>query len=215
MKKSDDYTNACKHLTLEKNGVFFQIGTNDGVDGFRELVHDFTPSHTFLIEPWSQLNENIRNSYDNVNYTLINCIVSDKNNEYVDLFLPDNNTSRLRHATTLPLDDWNKEKLTPVKIISRNFNDICLEHQITEIELLFIDTEGCDFKILDSINFDNICIKNIVHESWLFETEKFYTQYEEKNLLGKAGQNYIKKKLTNKNYSYNTDGRNCYYTLKK
>ena len=44
-----------KYLNINPGKVFFQIGTNTGVDEFRELVGKHTPSVVVLVEPWQKL----------------------------------------------------------------------------------------------------------------------------------------------------------------
>jgi len=46
----------------------------------------------------------------------------------------------------------------------KTFSDICEKYSICEIDYLFIDTEGYDYKIINSINFSDIQINKIKFE---------------------------------------------------
>jgi hypothetical protein len=202
-----------KYLNINHNKVFFQIGTNTGVDEFRELVSKHTPSFVVLVEPWQEFNESIEKSYLNINKKLINGVVDIDHNKHSTIYLPDNNKARKAHSTLIPMQDWDGNKLTGYPVTTYNFNIICQEEAITEIELLMIDTEGYDFTILDSIDFTKIDIKNIIHESWEFNTESCYENHENINLLGIKGQQYIKNKLLKLGFTYKgIHNNNCIFT---
>ena len=205
-----------KYLNINPGKVFFQIGTNTGVDEFRELVGKHTPSVVVLVEPWQEFNESIEKSYININKKLINGVVGIEHNKHSTIYLPDNNEARKAHSTLIPMQDWDVNKLTGHPVTTYNFNIICQEEAITEIELLMIDTEGYDFTILDSIDFTKIDIKNIIHESWEFNTESCYEKYENINLFGIKGQQYIKDKLLKLGFTYKgTHDNNCIFTKDK
>jgi len=205
--KMQEYTN------IDHNKVFFQIGTNTGVDEFRELVGKYTPSFVVLVEPWCEFNASIEKSYLNINKKLINGVVGRDHNKQSIIYLPDNNKDRRAHSTLIPMQDWDYDISPGYPTTTYNFNNICQEEGITEIELLMLDTEGYDFIILDSINFTKINVKNIIHESWEFNTESCYKNYEDVNLLGVKGQQYIKNKLLKLGFTYNgIHNNNCFFT---
>ena len=201
MNEEENYDNIKKYLDLQSNKLFFQIGTNDGNDAFRLLVEEYEPEKIFLVEPWGSLYEKIHKSYSGKNYTLIEGVIHDKKEDETVLYFPDDAFNCTGNSTLVPMQNWNKEKLTPRKAPAYNFNDICQEHNITEIEFLMLDTEGFDNIILNSINFNKVKINNIMTENFNFDTEECYTDYyKERNLLGKIGMDNIYKKLTKLNY---------------
>ena len=68
-------------------------------------------------------------------------------------------------------------KPTTKKIITTTFNSLCEQLSITNIELLFIDTEGVDYEILNSIDLSKIDINNIIFEYWPHENDDLNSQY--------------------------------------
>ena len=194
------YSDAKKHLDLKTNKIFFQIGTNNGKDDFRELVEVYEPKKTFLVEPWSQLWDSIHESYSGKDHTLIKGVIHDKEEGNALLYFPENDFKRPQHSTLTPMADWNKKDLQPVSVHAYNFNDICSDQNITEIELLMVDTEGFDYCILQSIDFNKVKINNIITENFGFDTETCYYEYKQRDLFGKAGMDNIYKKMAKLNY---------------
>ena len=70
------------------------------------------------------------------------------------------------------------------------FNDLIKEYSIGSIEMLQIDIEGAEYKIMKSINYDELSINQI-----LFESKHFDGTFKEGERLDE-----IKKLLTSKNY---------------
>ena len=200
MNEEENYNAAKKYLDIQSNKLFFQIGTNDGNDAFRLLVEEYQPKKTFLVEPLEGLYSKIHESYKGKNYNLIEGVVHYKEVGEVDLYFPENDSSRTQHSTLAPMTNWNKQELQPVTVSAYNFNDICVEHNIKEIELLMLDTEGFDFAILNSIDFSTVKINNIITENFGFDTKACYTEYKDKEFFGKTGMDNIHKKLTKLNY---------------
>jgi FkbM family methyltransferase len=75
-----------------------------------------------------------------------------------------------------------------IKITSRDFNDLLRSHQITRIDYLSIDTEGADFQVLSSVDFDAFDIRVISIENTCFGDRiiSFLSKrgYELKAILG-------------------------------
>tara|TARA_R100001163_G_scaffold49923_1_gene37569 strand:- start:367 stop:1014 length:648 start_codon:yes stop_codon:yes gene_type:complete len=208
-----NYNAAKSYLNLQSNKLFFQIGTNDGNDAFRLLVEDYQPKKTFLVEPWEDLYSKIHESYKGKNYNLIEGVVHDKERGEANLYFPENDFNRPQHSTLAPMTNWNKQKLRPVTVSAYNFNDICVEHNIKEIELLMLDTEGFDFAILNSIDFSKVKINNIITENFGFDTETYYTEYKDKKFFGKTGMDNIYKKIAKLNYKILKFKRDTFFQL--
>ena len=77
-----------------------------------------------------------------------------------------------------------------IEIPYLTFSDLVNKYSIASIDMLHIDVEGAEFKILNSINFERIFIKKII-----FEFKHFDGTFKEGPKL-----NLIKKKITNSNY---------------
>lgn len=56
-------------------------------------------------------------------------------------------------------------KINKIRMKTRSLNSICREHKINHIDLLAIDTEGSEKKIIEAIDFEKISIDVIVVEN--------------------------------------------------
>lgn len=70
-----------------------------------------------------------------------------------------------------------KSTVKTKKIKTITFNKFCHDYNIDEIEYLFIDTEGLDYEILNSIDLDKIDIKTIVFEEWSVDDDDLNKKY--------------------------------------
>jgi hypothetical protein len=211
--------------------VYFQIGTNNGKDLFRELIKNKKPDIIILVEPNELLISSIKKNYDNIeNVNIYNKAIYYNSNEVVELFIPAKNgiigtkadngiTYSDVHFSLLPMNDWgNKDDMVKIKATTITFDDICKIHNITEIEYLQIDTEGFDTEIIKMINLSKYRIKNIRFEKWGFDIDCF-TKYHTNNFneLGINGMNSAINKLLKHNYRIkeinDSDGNDIFATL--
>ena len=161
--------------------VFFQIGTNNGNDLFRELVIKNKPDCVILVEPNKNLINEIRKNYSDIkNVFIYNNAVYYNNDEVVELCIPAKNgimgtradNSYIysdAHFSLVPMNDWgNKNDMAKITSNSITFDKICSNHNITNIEYLQIDTEGFDSEIIKMIDLSKYKIKKIRFETWGF-----------------------------------------------
>lgn len=213
--------------------VYFQIGTNNGNDLFRDLVIRDTPDLVILVEPNPQLIDTIRHNYRNIkNVHIFNNAVYYTNNEPIELYVPakngiigtraDNNGRyNDAHFSLLPMNDWgSKSDMAKIQTTSITFDKICSIHNITNIEYLQMDTEGFDSEIIKMIDFSNYTINKLRFEKWTFKPSCF-TAYspELADTLGENGLINSIKKLEKHNYTVqaisDTDGNDIIATLIK
>lgn len=201
------------------SSVYFQIGTNDGNDLFRQIVLQKKPDLVILVEPNPSLMDQIKKNYDGIpNVHIFNNAVYYTNDETLTLFIPskqgvmngergvraDNGiTYHHVHFSLVPMNDWGKkEDMATFTTKSITFDEICKRHSITHIDYLQIDTEGFDSEIIKMIDLSKYTIKKIRFEKWNFKQECF-TEYNSThaNELGMNGMNLAKEKLLSYNYS--------------
>jgi FkbM family methyltransferase len=211
--------------------VFFQIGTNDGNDMFRELVIKNKPDCVILVEPNKDLIDEIRKNYNNIkNVYIYNNAVYYNNDEMVELCIPakngimgtsaDNGHSYSNaHFSLLPMNDWgNKNDMAKITAKGITFDKICSNHNITNIEYLQIDTEGFDTEIIKMIDLSKYKINKIRFEKWGFQTDCF-TKFNNEiaHELGINGMNNAIDKLKRYNYTLyeirDSDGNDIIATL--
>ena len=211
--------------------VFFQIGTNNGNDLFKELVIKNKPDIVILVEPNDNLINEIKQNYSNIkNVYIYNNAIYYNDDEIIELYIPakngiigtraDNNIIYSHgHFSLLPMNDWGK-KNDMVKITTKSitFDKICSIHNITNIDYLQIDTEGFDSEIIKMIDLSKYKINKIRFEKWAF-TSKCFTDYhkEKANELGINGFKNSIDKLVKNNYIlrdiYDEDGNDIIATL--
>jgi len=209
------------------NKVYFQIGTYNGNDLFRDMVKKEKPNLIILVEPNKNVINDIKKNYNNIeNVYIYNNAVFYNNDEEVELFIPSKNGSyglisdngnyglisdngiRYRDSqfSLLPMNDWgSKDDMIKLKSKSITFDKICSNHNITNIDYLQIDTEGFDSEIIKMIDFSKYKIKTIRFEQWNFTTHSF-TRYnkEKSNELGENGMKNSINKLIKYNYKITT-----------
>jgi FkbM family methyltransferase len=211
--------------------VFFQIGTNNGNDLFRELVIENKPDIIILVEPNENLINEIKQNYSGIeNVYIYNNAIYYNDDEILELYIPSKNGIMGARAdnniiyndanfSLLPMNDWgNKNDMVKIKAKSVTFDKICSIHNITNIDYLQIDTEGFDTEIIKMIDFSKYKIHKLRFEKWGFSPECFIEYFKEKAYeLGINGMNIAINKLLQHNYTINdindTDGNDIIATL--
>ena len=147
-----------------------QIGCNYGNDHVFQYISENKDSisNAYLVEPIKNaFNLAIENYKDFPNVKLFNmAICIDENQDELELFTP---SDEYRYeATSFSLkhvqmhfkgNDITSFKV-PCKTISRFFDDL----NLTQIDRLYIDTEGMDCKIIQTIDFNKYNIKRLQFE---------------------------------------------------
>jgi FkbM family methyltransferase len=198
-------------MKIKENGVFVQIGTNDGNDDFIKIVNENKPSKIILVEPNFSLNEKIKQNYKEIkNYIIENYAITSDNMGMVELVVPKNDPKTGKSVngvsygdkgfTLIPMDDWGND-FEKIESKSISFNELCKKHNLTHIDYLHIDTEGYDAEIIKSIDFDSIDINIIKYEYWPFDEECFKRHGENSNLYGNNAMNFLNNFLKEKGYN--------------
>jgi FkbM family methyltransferase len=211
--------------------VFFQIGTNNGNDLFRELVIKEKPDMVILVEPNKLLINEIKQNYNNIeNVHIYNNAIYYNDDEVIELYIAAKNgiigtradngiIYDSGHFTLLPMNDWgNKNDMVKITSTGITFDKICSSHGITNIDYLQIDTEGFDSEIIKMIDLSKYKINRIRFEKWGFKTECFTDYHKQKaHELGINGMNTAINKLKEYNYVLNDindkDGNDIIATL--
>ncbi|HVX25700.1 MAG TPA: FkbM family methyltransferase [Parafilimonas sp.] len=157
---------------------FVEIGANDGKigDPMFDLVSKFQLSG-ILVEPVPYLFERLLDNYRHAkNLFFENAAIADPTAELTFFRLVETpglpvwhtllgsfrKDVILRHREEIPnIEDLILEE--KINVIS--FNDLMKKYSVSRISLLFIDTEGYDFEIIKTINFENYEIENILFEN--------------------------------------------------
>ena len=175
---------------------YVQIGANIGHDIFYTLCKETTPTSITLVEPFKECHTSLKECYKNitcdVNYECLAIVEDDT--QSANLYSA---TGLKEHASIIPLQDWSDEIVLTVDAC--NINELFEKYNLHDIGILFIDTEGSDARIIDSIDFDKINIDIIVYEDWSFNVDWFKTDHK---LNGVRGMKYIEDKLKSIGYEH-------------
>ena len=183
-------------LNIPHNRPFIQIGANIGFDTFFDICKKCTPSTIIIIEPHESLHESLKRCYADIDSNVFYEAVAIVNDESITEITMYSSTGNSQHSSVIPLKDWNKTPYATVQ--ATTIKNIIKKYNIDDIGLLYIDTEGNDSRIIDSLDLDDIKPAVIIWEAWDFTPEA----YESEDVLnGIDGMNFIKNKLEKYNYT--------------
>ena len=172
-----------------------QIGTNHGLDHVRDFVKENDCDFILLVEPWDVHNKYIIKSYNNIKNYLIENVAIDPNitdNSIISkpFYISKRDGPRPEcrwqsyQCSSLKEEHLLKCNLNQIKTIEVpciSINYLFTKHQLYHIDYLFIDAEGYDFEILQSIDFTQFDITNIQIEILHLNKSKLYAYMDDKN----------------------------------
>ena len=157
-----------------------------------------------LIEPveynFNQLKDRFKNFK---NIIFLNAAIGEKNEFKNFYFIEESSISKLKKHWASGIGSFSKEHILKhktkrfqvtdsdikcVNIKTISFDDLVNKYNIKFINKLMIDTEGFDYKIIKSINFQNIEINEI-----LFEKKHLSSTFEVGNKLDEIKDFFAKK----------------------
>lgn len=192
-----------EHFKFIKNGVFIDIGANDGK----------TLSNTYFLEKelsWNGLAiepspKVFKRLEVNRNCILINACISDKtgNAEFLELSGHTEMLSGLtekyhqKHLRRIDneIEEFSGEK-NYIQVPCYVLEDIVKKHGLDKIDYLNIDIEGGEFDVLKSINFNNIDIDIIgIENNYKEDKIKNYLHHYGYNLIAIVGSDELYKRV--------------------
>ena len=173
-----------------------QIGCNDGKDHVFDFIKQNQQNINKLILIDANINciEVCKEKYKDIpNVEYLHCAIMPNNQEYVNFYIPDNNELTNGHSSTLlsHLKNLNYSKVKEIKTPSKNLNSLFKEFNFKKIDRLYIDTEGLDVDIIESIDFNAIEIDYLMFE--YIHSDGYLT-------YGGSKLNNLVEKLKNLNY---------------
>ena len=150
-----------------------QIGANNGKDEVFDFINQnrFNIELAILIEPIPFIINDLKDQYkelDNISIENI-AINDDPNSKHLTLYYIENSNYEVssfnkEHVIVhKPKDEINEIKFLDIPCMT--FNNIMEKYSLINLDYLFIDTEGLDTYIINSIDFKKYNIKNISFES--------------------------------------------------
>ena len=150
-----------------------QVGTNQANDHLTEIIGSNEPSLLILIEPISYHNEKINLCYNWIKNKHIEniAIKTEENHNQTSLIfylhprdapLYEIATPNINHITKHGFDWRDAEKIS---VPCLYLNEIFLKYNLIDIDILFMDCEGMDDKIIKTLDFNVYNIKQIYFEN--------------------------------------------------
>lgn len=150
------------------NGVFIDIGAYDGIEKSNTYAYEVELGWTGVcVEPIAKRYEEL---IKNRQCVCVHGVVSDKNQPTVNFCEIEGYSEMLSGI----LEDYDPRHIQRIvheggkrtKVAYKNYriNDILSDAKITHVDLLDIDTEGNELKILKDIDFDSVFIDVILVE---------------------------------------------------
>lgn len=168
-----------------------QIGANRGNDDVSKIIGNNQPSKLILVEPMQLHNTALNEYYNWITNLYIENVVIDVNNsnKLVEFFYHIEDAPNYELAC-LDVNHFKKhpyaqstDGIRSFFIQSININDLFIKHNLTYIDILFIDAEGQDDTIIKSIQFDKFEIKNIYFENLHIKDKNIYNFLESKGYV--------------------------------
>lgn len=167
------------YVHFKKDIFFIQIGSNNGVN--RDPLHHYVMNmkwNGILVEPvhyiYEELKRNYRNAQGVLNYE--NCAIGNASGEKPFYRLKKGDFNDLPtwydQIGSLNAEIISKYKNLPHfnelffedKVIVKRFDEIIQKYEISKVDVLHIDTEGNDYEIIQSIDFDKVYVGVILFE---------------------------------------------------
>lgn len=150
-----------------------QIGANVGNDDLYRLVAATKPEDVrllVLVEPQRECNARLSECYEGYNHFIENCVITPEERGGEVTFF----TSKCHWLSSLSREhvlkhEREREKyggldVVEVRVPCLTLNALLAKHDLTELDVLFIDAEGCDDRLIRSLDFDRFRVDRIYYE---------------------------------------------------
>ena len=192
------------------------IGAHNG-SGLEELILK-QKKKVLLIEPVEYNLQSLKLRFKNIdNIIFENIGISDERNQIKFYYVKESSVKKLGKEWASGIGSFKKKHLLDhhrkrfqitendieeinVKILV--FDDLVKKYNINEIEYLFVDTEGYDYRIIKSIDFNKIKITKVKFEyKHLDDTFKFETRLSELRKMF-SQHNYRETEIDDENITF-------------
>jgi len=147
---------------------FLQIGVHIGNDEAFEIIKNHDVEMGILVEPLPHLIPHIKENYKGIkNITIENKAIAVDDSDSISFFYdtkdPITELSSMKKQHLLE-HNVKEEDIKEIKVETESLNSMMDRYGITELDYLFVDTEGFDYDILMSFDMDKYKIQNIIFE---------------------------------------------------
>jgi FkbM family methyltransferase len=182
-----------EYLNEKQNGFFIEIGAHDGMSCSNTLFFEEFRNWTGIcIEPGPEEFKKLNENRKSIN---LNCCISDYDGEseytYIEGYsmmlsgLSESYNESHQNRINNEVNHYGGN-INRIKMLVHKLQTILEKNNITEVDYCSIDTEGSEFNIIKSIDYDKSNIK-------IFSIENNYGDTEIKDFLESKGYTLYKK----------------------
>lgn len=147
---------------------FLQIGVHIGNDEAFDIIKHHDIELGILVEPLPHLIPHIKENYKDIkNISIENKAIAVDNSDSISFFYdtkdPITELSSMKKQHLLE-HNVKEEDIKEIKVETESLNSMIDRYGVTELDYLFVDTEGFDYDILMSLNLNKYKIQNIIFE---------------------------------------------------
>lgn len=144
-----------------------QIGSHKGYDDLSEIVKKYRCEeidNLILVEPHNQYNISLQKCYYGYNPKIENIVISlDENQDKINFYYTsETEVSSINPSHLIKHAQYN---YSVREFPSLTINKLFEKYNISVVDILFIDAEGIDDKIIKDINFERYQVQEIYYEN--------------------------------------------------
>jgi len=151
--------------------IIFQVGVCKGNDDLTKIIEGQNIDLLVLVEPLDVHNQDILNCYRNIEKKhLENIAIVPKKTQNTITFYYHSNDGPYYEVASLNKNHVLKHGYSEIGIVEKKvpcltINELFEKYKVKTIDILFIDAEGMDDKIIQAIDFTNYKVKKIYFEN--------------------------------------------------
>tara|TARA_B110000285_G_C14834177_1_gene472301 strand:+ start:131 stop:694 length:564 start_codon:yes stop_codon:yes gene_type:complete len=164
-----------------------QIGANRGNDDLSLIIGKTQPTKLILVEPFKLHNTSLLDYYSWVeNISIENLAIGKETGKTLNFYYHIDDgpgyeiSSLIKEHITKPNHYSSDDGVRSFMVETININDLFEKYNLVDIDILFIDAEGYDYKIISGINFEKYNIKKLYFENLHLESQDIYINLESK-----------------------------------
>jgi FkbM family methyltransferase len=166
--------------------IIVQIGAFQGDDDLTRIIKNLETteiSKIILVEPQKEFNDKLKECYKDYNFVIENVVITPNENETKVKFYhcEEEKNKEISSISKEHLFKHNQMNFIESELDCVTINNLLINHGISILDILFIDAEGMDEKIIKSIDFSKFYIKKIYYENLHINNEELIGFLQSKN----------------------------------
>jgi len=193
---------AVDYFKGKKNGVFIDVGANDGITWSNSLTFEINYNwHGLCIEPHPKAFEKLQTNRKCLTF---NCAISNNSEEqdfmvidgYAEMLSGLTSTYDQQHVERIKREtNTHGDKVTVIKVKCKTLTTLLNENNILNVNYLSVDTEGAEINVIESIDFNQHTF-DLISLECNYNPETLHTVMRSKGytfLQKVCGDNFYKK----------------------